>query len=1129
MKKILLSIVFALITLVTAFAADLNPFAYNLRSKIDADNPMLLNGKFSVNAPATSVNIVVYEIKTEEVVYTQSCPVYNEKHDYEFTIDLSYIPGEYRGGENNLNWRVDVKGEKVDAPTAVDQEYYFYHPRSIDIDNNPENPNFGHVFVIEGLHDITTKTGTTNGAAGEPYNKYLSWGVGAGLYVFDAAFQNLPTPNATAGYNGGLTYTAAEKISVTSNGNTHNYNVYAPNRVKVSDDGRVFITLCAPVNRGVLLEADKYIFSNAEDRPANWSATGWKKVLVGTRDANTEELEDANGNFIAALNCDIDTKGSGKDLQIMLLSGTKNALLAIADQYTFSEYKLGENTQWNSAPTKTWKLDNAVVAYNVVEIVYDNEGGYWMCQDRRNKDEAIKYPTLMHVNKDGVVDLKEKMMNRGGAGICFNKDFTKLIVSGKSSTSPISGVSSASSYSTGTLAWATIYTISKVNGAPKLTKEYEIDMKSLGNNIPGFAWDHANNVYACGYSYEKLKAWALPHGAEEIISTPAASRFRFDISCEADAYYSVNVESANLEQGSVEGGGDDILACNSITVFAKSKDGYKFVCWKEGNKEISRVNPYTFAVTKDVTLTAHFEEGDYDVTWWNLFKNQEDIAKESTDYPHTNERVWRLLQLFYNNYAKDEGREDKGTVPISETKSYLHFSCANSLARTKYNFKDYMMDENSYFYWLTKYFKDHKLDVTLPAGQGWLYFPGLFINRSDSTYNSSNGLSNYMANGNYYNNGGTHLWANTITWDSFIKYGKPEYWRPYYTESLGLSKMMSSTTAMPVAWTQSDCPSETVQGLSESDENTPSRWHVWNTAPKADQLLAWRDGSVEGAIVHHVYRDNMALYATYVDKALQEDDPDPTGEYDATNNDVLSLLANDNYGSTTHNVTIDRKFAGGMYNTVCFPFDLPISKLPAELSSAEIRVFNGVTETYNESGDPVAVLNFITLDEYWEGKDSYLKEPYLQAGVPYLIMPAADVTTDLTYRELKQALFFDGTHTPYNKTFNGVTFQGVFNPTTLPENAYILVADNRIAKVTNTSDKILGYRGYFVINDIMLRTLADQGNVYFSMKKPVTTSIPLAPEAEQQTKPEVRKIMYNGQIYILRGNEVYTITGHRVK
>jgi hypothetical protein len=58
---------------------------------------------------------------------------------------------------------------------------------------------------------------------------------------------------------------------------------------------------------------------------------------------------------------------------------------------------------------------------------------------------------------------------------------------------------------------------------------------------------------------------------------------------------------------------------------------------------------------------------------------------------------------------------------------------------------------------------------------------------------------------------------------------------------------------------------------------------------------------------------------------------------------------------------------------------------------------------------------------------------------------------------------------------------------------------------------------------------AADGRVYLSIQKPTTTSIPVAPEAEQQTKPQVRKIMYDGQIYILRDNEVYTITGTRVK
>ena len=95
----------------------------------------------------------------------------------------------------------------------------------------------------------------------------------------------------------------------------------------------------------------------------------------------------------------------------------------------------------------------------------------------------------------------------------------------------------------------------------------------------------------------------------------------------------------------------------------------------------------------------------------------------------------------------------------------------------------------------------------------------------------------------------------------------------------------------------------------------------------------------------------------------------------------------------------------------------------------------------------------------------------------------------------------------------------------------ILVANDRLA-LTTSDGKMHGMRGYFYIHPSWASDIAEQaadGRVYLSMKKPATTSIPVAPEAEQQVKPEVRKVMYDGKIYILRGEEVYTITGNRVR
>jgi MATE family multidrug resistance protein len=55
----------------------------------------------------------VYDIAKKADVYTYSCTAYNAKHDYALSLDLSNIPGQYRGGVDNLGWRVDVKGAAV--------------------------------------------------------------------------------------------------------------------------------------------------------------------------------------------------------------------------------------------------------------------------------------------------------------------------------------------------------------------------------------------------------------------------------------------------------------------------------------------------------------------------------------------------------------------------------------------------------------------------------------------------------------------------------------------------------------------------------------------------------------------------------------------------------------------------------------------------------------------------------------------------------------------------------------------------------------------------------------------------------------------------------------------------------
>jgi hypothetical protein len=220
-----------------------------------------------------------------------------------------------------------------------------------------------------------------------------------------------------------------------------------------------------------------------------------------------------------------------------------------------------------------------------------------------------------------------------------------------------------------------------------------------------------------------------------------------------------------------------------------------------------------------------------------------------------------------------------------------------------------------------------------------------------------------------------------------------------------------------------------------------------------------------------------------------------------------------------------------MYNTICFPFTVyindqtdngvPHSGLAENhpLKGATVLNLIGKDELYNESGDPVVVLNFEQVNKLEAGKPYLIKlaedQPSIKEPIPF----TGVAYDDLTYINGNQTITIDDAT---------ISFHAMISPGNIPTEAVILVADNRLATIT-ASGPMNGLRGYFTIDDPYLNSVAKAGRLYLSVKKPTTTSIPVAPEAEQPTKPEVRKIMQNGQIYILRGDEVYTITGHRVK
>ncbi len=446
----------------------LNTYAFGLESELSADNTTLTVTYRLNNSNATEVNVVVYN--GEDIVALVPGTT---------TIGVNTVEvatGDLPAGVE-LKWAIEVKGTSVDAPTREEKIYSFYHPSGVDIDINPENETFGLLLVNEGMQSVASKT-----------EGYVSAGFGAGIFAFTPSFDLIPNGDKP-GNNGGIEFTNTRADGTGT--------AYAPRRIRISEDGRIFVTS---------LNTDgNYLW---EVNPDNFNE--WTPIFKGTLN-DQRELITEDSAFIAAPNNGFDVKGSGENLQLAMYSVNLSGITAAAmSGFRLHEYNLGTATEWATAPTKTLVEGKYAINYTGTQVEYDNEGGFWIASYRGSATDAN--PGLVHINAEGVEDCKLVWNNVRQAGIRFNKDFTKLVVAGNN----------------GAAKKATIYTISKdANGAPVLTEEAVVDMSVVGNNLNDFAWDYAGNLYSCGNSSEKLAAWAMPYSGT--VETPAAAQYAFQL------------------------------------------------------------------------------------------------------------------------------------------------------------------------------------------------------------------------------------------------------------------------------------------------------------------------------------------------------------------------------------------------------------------------------------------------------------------------------------------------------------------------------------------------------------------------------------------------------------------------
>jgi hypothetical protein len=218
---------------------------------------------------------------------------------------------------------------------------------------------------------------------------------------------------------------------------------------------------------------------------------------------------------------------------------------------------------------------------------------------------------------------------------------------------------------------------------------------------------------------------------------------------------------------------------------------------------------------------------------------------------------------------------------------------------------------------------------------------------------------------------------------------------------------------------------------------------------------------------------------------------------------------------TFRGVFVQRELDTVSYSTICLPFHLE-SLEGTPYQGASVLEFTEAVPSDVE-GDNRISLNFTEV-EFGTGKG-------MRAGVPYLIKLETAIASG------EEKIFNNVTCPPIGTQGQSViqgavTFHGLLNPTTFTkaeiQDKLFLTADNRLVSLYG-KDKftINGLRGYFTVSGV-----AQNAEFVLNLPKKVVTSTPMVNIADTL---QVTKYLWNGQIYIQRGNEVYDLSGVRVK
>ena len=526
----------------------------------------------------------------------------------------------------------------------------------------------------------------------------------------------------------------------------------------------------------------------------------------------------------------------------------------------------------------------------------------------------------------------------------------------------------------------------------------------------------------------------------------------------------------------------------------------------------------------------------------------------------TNEALWKEFKPYYKTFY-NENRADQ---PIDKASTFMTQA------------QKIMTDASSEYKWLG----DYIAKVTTDAGRNldteilWRFAVHAFFNCSPEATSNYNGNADFTTAG------------QPINWTKAPNYPKIDYsfdktseleWRKHVHTFFNKTNSVTYTVVGNTGSKTETTVDFSTKGQSKPNNDPAEGWYNawWNaTFPttildgqelprlkRAGYLFSgWYYGDANGYILKdapHVGKNKekyltydasegkkhlwarwleLCLYEDYIEPeehALDENGEKLLGKTKVNNNKELALCAD----GKSHYIDIVRPLIGGEYNTMFLPFG--INGLGTVKKDANGNLISGIcgkryylNQVVDDNGkklldpDQTEILVYDTMVTKTVGQEkvlefqfrNYAEEDSLEtiaSSTPFLIKPKQDVNVRMHFWS---ALLFSFTTAGQPKYFRGVAAPTVM---TNPEGFtnFMLVNECRLAEIEEDTE-MYGLRAYFKIPNTVPAGI-------HSVIKVNTTATDVDNISTQASTTQ--KIIRNGHLYILRGGNIYNITGLKIK